>query len=104
MPRFMLSAVVLTLLATPAAARDLDDALDGIVSQVQSYLVNRGETSVTVGTFSGPPSSSAGIRIKAALTERLKKADVQIGKLARLEVRGSFASSSEPNPIVQIKA
>ncbi|MGE0375455.1 MAG: hypothetical protein AB7I48_16425 [Planctomycetaceae bacterium] len=102
-PAWML---LLVLAATPvsASARDLEDALDGVAAQVQNYLATRGETAVTVGTFSGPPSSSAGIRIKAALTERLKKAEVQVSKLARLEVRGSFASSAEPTPVVKVTA
>ena len=93
-----------TFTAEQASARDLADALDSIAEQVKKYLTSHGETTISVGNFSGPPSSSAGIRVKAALTERLKKSDVQVGKLARLEIRGSFFSSSDPTPIVQIKA
>ncbi len=104
----ILPAIVFLLAAAAmpasASAKDLDDALDNIVDQVQTYLSTHGDRTVSVGTFSGPPSSSAGIRIKAALTERLKKADVQIGKLARLQIRGSFSSAADPTPTVQIKA
>ena len=67
-------------------------------------MVDHGDTSVTIGNFNGPPSSSAGIRIKAALTERLKAADVNVNKLARLEIRGTFASETEPTPIVLVRA
>lgn len=104
---FLPAAILLAAVAAaplPASARDLEDALDSVAAQVQNYLTTRGETAVTVGNFSGPPSSSAGIRIKAALTERLKKADVQVSKLARLEVRGSFTSSAEPTPVVKVTA
>ncbi len=88
----------------PASARDLNDAIDGIVERVQKYLTDHGDTSVTIGNFAGPPSSSAGIRIKAALTERLTAADVNVSKLARLEIRGTFASETNPTPIVLIQA
>ncbi len=98
---FLMAASVMP---ATAAAKDLDDALDNIVEKVQTYLSTHGDRTVSVGTFSGPPSSSAGIRIKAALTARLKKSDVQIGKLARLEIRGSFSSAADPTPTVQIKA
>ncbi|MCA9110719.1 MAG: hypothetical protein KDA52_12270 [Planctomycetaceae bacterium] len=98
--------LLLTLLTVPqtASARDLNDAIDGIVDRVQKYLSDHGDSSVTVGNFAGPPSSSAGIRIKAALTERLTEADIKVSKLARLEIRGTFASETEPNPIVLIQA
>ena len=96
--------LVLTAVPNTASARTLDDALDGIVDRVQKYMANHGDNSVTIGNFNGPPSSSAGIRIKAALAERLKAADVNVSKLARLEVRGTFASEVEPTPIVLIRA
>jgi hypothetical protein len=110
MKRFRLTlAVLLTGLSqlaciAAASARDLDDALDRIATRVQEYLASQSEETVAVGSFAGPPSSSAGIRIKSELTERLDKGNIKISKLARFEVRGTFAAETEPTPIVAIKA
>ncbi|MFG0296268.1 MAG: hypothetical protein ACF8PG_10210 [Maioricimonas sp. JB045] len=102
----LLSAAILVIAADgqSASAGSLNDALQTVTEQVKTYLDEKGENAISIGTFSGPKTGT-GRAIETDLSEALTKAGIEVvDELdAKWEVRGSFAiDTSGKFPIVAL--
>jgi len=75
----LLSAAILVIAADgqSASAGSLNDALQTVTEQVKTYLDEKGENAISIGTFSGPKTGT-GRAIETDLSEALTKAGIEV--------------------------
>ncbi len=71
--------------SAPVRADGLDDAVKGIVDRLASYLKSKGETSISLGQFDGPPqlNATSGPGVAQKFSEHFARHGIDIRKCAR---------------------
>ncbi|QDU40820.1 hypothetical protein Mal4_51820 [Maioricimonas rarisocia] len=103
-------AVTLTLVvlfgSTTAHAASLEEVIEGITTQVASFLGSKNETAISIGAFDGPPTTGTGRKIASDLKQGLENAGLTItdnALEASFELRGEFRQNLDgPFPIVAL--
>jgi hypothetical protein len=73
-------------------APDMRGELGQLAKDLKAFLDKRGETTVAMGQFVGPPqlATSAGPGLAKILTEELKKNGVEVKRRSKLGIKGEF--------------
>lgn len=98
----MLGVVALAAPSRTVAAGSLRQELAALARTIQKILDGRGQDSVAIGQFTGPPNfpTSAGPGVVQVLKEELEKAGVRVKQRAEIGIKGEYllAEVEEPDP------
>ena len=91
--------------AASARADGLDDAVKGIVDRLASYLKSKGETSISLGQFDGPPqlSATSGPGVSQKFSEHFGRHGIDIRKRAKIGLKGEYALFKGPTGAFGVK-
>lgn len=76
-----------------AEAQTLDASVESVVTKLVDYLESKGEDSISIGAFHGPPQigTTSGPAITQAFHRHFEKNKVRVRKRANIGLKGEFA-------------
>jgi hypothetical protein len=97
---WVLTLILVGAWSAPAGASEaLRKELAGVARSLADLLKGRGEESIAIGQFNGPPSlpTSSGPGIAQILAEELKKQGIAVKPRAKLGLTGEFRATEVPS-------